>query len=436
MNFTSLDQSSLPEHLDINEISKALARQNKGGVSENAFVPCKLHTVSDQKFGSLWNFKQHGIVLANTFSNYPGQDGTQHTLSAEGPAIRILGCVPGLSQSERQKSQNTTRLKMFKDQAQNSLKSIDSFIVTENCARYRFKQFFADEWQLFRLGPPKNELDDESLIDKMEDFNQFAMNKQNNDFMVQVHKGVTRPIEKIPELPTFLSDIPIPPRQTPDGSALPELSSEEIAMVPKEFVPEIARSHLTHCVIAIMTTPTLLNCVDESHLLKERVDESPVGKDEYDEAIAVLVSRPFNSEDKAIEFKENFAKHSLPHCRMYVVPLYKRIPLLDIFTKWHEETVPMSYHEEEMHKGIVERQEQEQVKRDLAESQGMDIVHFGLEQTKEEADYQVEKLKGIGLARQCAVELEEELRQYYVALNKQLATQSDELKKGGGGSKD
>lgn len=444
MNSFSLDKiRGLPDQLDLKAVSKVLQDQNNtsAGVQRHqAFVTSKPHTISDQKFGSLWNFKQHGIVLCNTFCNYPGPMGIDHTVSAEGPAIRILGFSPGLLKSDRANSTKRNSVNMFDKRAESSLVNIDKIIVAENCARYRPKKLYVDDWHLFRLRPAQYEKDDDKLIDKMLEFNKFVMNYRNAQFMDAVQKMQDRPVERLPDLPMFLSDVAIPPRQNESGEVMPQLTQEEIDQVPPEYVPPRARGVLKYVVIGIICTPTLLNCTDESEYLHEYVEASPLGKKQYDEAIAVQVFRPFTNENDAKEFKENFAKHTMPHCRIYVVPLYERLPLLEIFTQWHEETVPMSYHDMDMHEGVVDRPEQERVKRELAESQGMEIIHIGPEQTKEEGQAELDKIKNVGLAKQRVAEMEEKLRMFYIKRN---ASQTQEENNndnddgnGGGGTKE
>ena len=69
---TQDESSLLPDPLDLGAIRKLLHKSDNADTSDviMAVVDNPNYTVSDRKFGSLWNFKQHGLIAFNSFNNY------------------------------------------------------------------------------------------------------------------------------------------------------------------------------------------------------------------------------------------------------------------------------------------------------------------------------------------------------------------------------
>lgn len=420
----SLSSDSLPNPINIGDVVRDLHSRGcatgkvtkKKGVVANISLPEKKHVISEREFGSLWDFDRHGIAIADTFATYPGETNV-HTISVEGPAIRVLRFEPGVEERDRFKPppkdvenpprEMTDEYRRCCEESETTRDFILQRLRRHKCAIYNAVQTNTDDWFLFRFGKPVNEPDDNKLLDKMLQYNQFHVQSKNEEFLQRVNSGKRSTDEKLWVYPETFKDIAIP--SCIDASGNPFSFADTVDVdpdnAPEEFVPESARNNIDQkfVVCEIITTPTLLNAVDESKFLRERNPLGPIGKNDYDEAVAVRLFRPFATLDGpggAKEFKENFAKHSRLYSTIHVFPMYERVPLLGVFTEEHRKHTPTTYHTQILQNSIVERAKKAKIQRKIAAETGIELVHFGPEQTKAESDAQMEKLLSIGRAKE------------------------------------
>lgn len=455
---------TLPAPLDLTAISRAMHGKSASddGMADGASMTHtagRNYVISDRKFGSFWDFASAGITLANVYHTsdkidsgtmVDGFTSVDATLHPMGPAIRFLRGMPGAKPKERH-TDSGDLTPHYKACIQNAL--AQSAFIARQIKRGGYlnppiELFNSDDWYVFRLGTTTNEPDDKKLVGKILAFHQFVIEAEAHALSERIDRRKVLGIEKMWKYPATVSDIHIPPMTRQDGSVytLPEYAkdyTDKDGEPMDEYVPDIARDKMqNHMVIASLTTPTLLNCVDDSKYLKEGNALSPLGRDEYDEAILIRPTRPFATPAKAQEFKDNFAKHVMPEAAFHIISMNERVPILPLFTEWARKLIPHTYHKQVSQAAMVELPEAAAVKRELAEAQGIEIVHLGPDQTREEAEAEMDKIRRRSRAQERIAKTNEMVAKLNVlrakkdqAENASMEMASIPEEGGGGGSK-
>jgi hypothetical protein len=414
---------ALPEPLDLTAISRAMNGQKSTseGLPDGASMTHSAgrnHVASERKFGSFWDHASQGIMLANIYNtrdvitagsmNDEEFTTVPATLHPLGPAFRCLRLMPGCKPQDRvsETGELTPAYMGCIQDACNQATFASRQIKRGGYLNPKIGTFAADDWLLFRIGSSKNEPDDKKLIHKVINFHKFVIEAEAIALARRIDRHMVLGIEKLRKYPANVSDIHIPPMTRADGSVyeLEQYITDHMDARGEqmdEYVPDIARDSMQkHLVIAVLPTPTLLNCVDDSKYLREVNSSSPLGKGEYDEAILIRPTRAFPTPAKAREFKDNFAKHAMPEATFHIVSMDERVPILPLYTEWAKKVIPQTYHKHVSQVAMVDMPEAATVKRQLAEMQGIELAHLGPEQTQEEANLQLDKLHRMSRAQE------------------------------------
>lgn len=445
---TVMDESGLlPGPLNLGEISRMMDGgedgTGDGGNPSMVQLAEQNHVVSDRKFGSFWNYQTQGRLMFNTFNTCAAGD-PPHVLSPEGPGMRFLRFMPGVRPINRpeQQAYYTQCQKACADEANR----IQRYLKRANCVNYPIYASDAETSYLFRLTNSTNEPDDEKLKQKIKDFQAFVVHANGVTFSKTVSRHKVRGVEKPRKYPATFADIDMPPMRAEDGSVVePAISTEdasaELEDMPDEYIPEIARDRTQqYMVFAMYTTPTVLNCVDESKYLRENMPNSPVGADEYDEAILIQPMQAFPDVKGCQELKDNFAKHALLTASIHIVSMNERVSFLNLFTEQTRNTIPRTYRKETVQTAAVDIPKAMEIKRELAASAGVEMVHLGPEQTEAEAKAAMAKLEQVARANERIAKTNEMFRKLAEANNPETAQRlepvTEEDEGGGGGSKE
>jgi len=388
----------LPEPLDLAEINRLLHSTTQSNESHSTdfhmtMVAEKNHVASDRRFGSFWNYKTQGLFLCNTFNTFEDQDASNnplHTLSTSGPGMRFLQFMPGVCPPDR--AQHSEHYSACRSTAHSQAAQITRHLTRGRYAVYPIHMMDAETPFVFRMGPRKNEPDDGKLIQKVHDFHAFVIKTNGDAFNRAVAKHQVRKIEKPRNYPALPRDITMPPLCAADGSVV---TSAPVGGLD-EFVPEIAQNKMQKFVVFSMhPTPTLLNCINESKYLRESMPASPLGRGDYDEALIIQPMQAFYTPEKAHEFKDNFVKHTLLTGSIHVVSTNEIIPFLHLYTEWARQVIPRTYRKQTVQTAAVTMPDNAAVRRELASSAGVEMVHLGPEQTEEEAQAAMDKLQRV-----------------------------------------
>ena len=419
-------ETGLPAPIDLGKVNEQL----KSGKESTVFLDDKDHVVSSKQFGSFWNLTEQGLLLCNTFNRFQDKRVHKkkiqpvHNLSADGPGIRFVRFLPSVENptqrfEDEEKTKKTLRYKLAWTEARSCKRRVQRY-TARHFKEFDFHIYDTETPILFRMGPAVHEKDDDALVQKIIQFHKFVISADTEAFLNDIHSRKIRAYKKPYVYPDTIRDISLPPYRDMDGNELdlpthentkkPILNSKEEPVdsseeeededalndeqCKEEYIPEIVRDSMQQYVVfAMLSSPTLLNCVNESKYLREYNSSSPLGNQEYDEAIVVIPMRTFHSVEKATEFKENFAKHNMKEARICCVSMYKRINLLMYFTEIGNSRIPKTFRKESVQNAVVAKQERDKIKRDLAKNSDIQFVHLGPEQTKEEAQTEINKLK-------------------------------------------
>ena len=427
----------LPEPMDLNAISRAMNKAAANEKSDNTSADASAngsmthgagrnYVVSDRRFGSFWDYDTQGLLLASTY-NIKGRvksgasdsglglvPGTESHPS--GPALRIHRFMPGTKPANRVDKDGTTRSASYEAQIVNAAR--ESAFIARQIKRGGFQNppiniFNSDQWFLFRLTETQHEPDDAKLIDKILQFHQFVIETNAAALARRIDRRTVVGPEHVWRYPATMGDLTMPALRRPDGAVFTADQFVKEHLDPDgeymdEYVPAIAcDTAQQHVVLAVLPTPTLLNCVNESKYLRESEASSPLGRGDYDEAILVRVTRGFPADELALGFKDNFAKHAMPEASFHIARMNERIPLLSLFTEQTRSHVPRTYHKQISQTAMVDLPEAAEIKRQLAESHGVAMAHFGPEQTREEAEAEMEKVRRMSRARERKLKMDE-----------------------------
>jgi len=417
------DGVALPQPLDLQAIDQAMRGGNDGknttktGDSSMIHTAGKNHVVSDRKFGTFWNWRTQGLLLSNLYNVQPtvstspiqGQEKDVVHRKAElhpaGPGIRFLRMMPGAKLQDRFVKDGQTKLNAHYQECLNQAESKKAFIKRQiKRAGYLNPPIHicnSDDVLLFRVTNTQNEPDDSALIRKIVEFHQFVIEADAEALSRRIEKGSVLGVETCRRYPETAAHIHMPPMVQDDGQvySLEEFTAnmtDSDGDPYDEYVPEIAQDKMQQYVVyAQLPTPTLLNCVDDRKYLREHNSKSPLGKNEYDEGVVVKPMRVFNTIYQATEFKDNFAKHAMPEAEFYIVRMDVRVPILDVYTEWAQKVVPQTFHKQVSQAAMVDMPEAAAMRREIANLNGIDMVHLGPEQTKEEAEAEMDKLRRV-----------------------------------------
>lgn len=418
----------LPEPMDLNAISRAMSKTSasQNDVDADAADRASMthgtgrnHVVSDRRFGSFWDYNTQGLVLASTY-NIDGKvtsgtvDGGLYAIPGSashpsGPALRIYRFMAGAKPADRCKDDGTTQTEPYATNIINSTR--EAKFITRQIKRGGFQNpqinaFNADQWFLFRLSNTSKEPDDAKLVAKTLAFHRFVIEANAEALVRRIDQRIVVGAEPVWTYPETMQHITMPAMRRPDGSVYTTAAfikdhTDADGEYKDEYVPAIACDAMqTHVVLAILPTPTLLNCVNESKYLRETNSASPLGRDEYDEAIIVRMTRAFPSPEKATEFKDNFAKHAMPEASFYIARMNERIPIMALFTEKERKRIPRTYHKQISQIAMVDLPEAAEIKRQMAETQGIAIAHLGPDQTDEENEAEMEKVRRMSRAHE------------------------------------
>ena len=441
----------LPSPLDLGAISRSMQQTNNSETDENEErkssminMPDKNYTVSDTQFGSFFNYTTQGIVLMNKYNFYEGKD-VQNTLHPMGPGIRFLQFVNGVEPEERMtpdQSSVTPEYQYAAQQAQIRATQICKQIRRSGYENPPIQCFNVEDMHLFRMGKPVNEPDDDKLKKKIIKFHTFVLSVEADKFAKRVNFRQIEDIQKPWVFPNTFEDIEKPSMTKSDGTAFTmenylaehvELSDGELR---DEYVPEIARNEgQRHVVFGMYPSPTLLNCIDESKYLAPNLPSSPFTKEDFDEAILIKPMRAFRTPEQAAEFKDNFAKHELPEASIHIGSTNVRLPLLDLYTEWHKRNVPRTFHKEAVQHAMVDMPEAAKMKREMAKAKGYEVVHFGPEQTEEEATQAMARFEAVARANN-RIAKTTKMMQRVMMLRQKISKNKSDTSAGGGGSKE
>ena len=377
------------------------------------------YTVSDRKFGSFWDFKLQGIVLANVYHTHENvHAGTPDnemvevpaTLHPLGPAVRFLHAMPGAHPKQRftDTGELTPHYNTCVDSAIEKANFIKRQIERGQYLNPAIQAFDADDWILFRMGTttPANEPDNKKLVQKILAFHQFVIEADAEALSKRIESHKVMGIEKVRKFPATVADIKIPPMTGQDGTvhtveAYTKDHTTKDGQWIDEYVPEIARDKMqNHMVVAVLPSPTLLNCVDDSKYLQGVNALSPLSRDAYDEAILLRPTRAFATPTEAQEFKDNFAKTVMPEASFHIISMNERVPILPLYTEWAKQLIPHTYHKEVSQAAMVDMPREAAIKRELAELRGIEMAHLGPEQTRQEAEAELDKLRRVSRAQE------------------------------------